>query len=52
MKHPDILTDLMEKLTNGTLRVNIVRTFSLDRITDAHTCLEDQSIIGKIVVVL
>jgi len=44
------LTELLEQVAAGTLRVQIGRTFLLDEIVEAHRCMEENKAGGKIVV--
>ncbi len=44
------LQDLVEQLETGALRVQIGQVFSLDRIVEAHRCMEMNAAGGKIVV--
>jgi len=44
-----ILTDLMEKLSNGQIKCHIAQTFPLEQIKEAHQLLE-RTEIGKIII--
>ena len=44
------LDDLAKQVAEGTLRVQIGKTFGLDQIVQAHRCMEQNKAAGKIVV--
>ena len=48
-KDMNVITDLLK---NGKLKVHIDKTFSFDRVGDAHDYLEHEKIVGKIVVTI
>ena len=44
------LQDLVEQVEQGSLHVQVGRTFQLDQIVEAHRCMEHNAAQGKIVV--
>src|SRR5258707_14173638 len=44
------LDELVEQIAQGTLPIQIGRTFRLDEIVEAHRCMEENKAGGKIVV--
>jgi NADPH:quinone reductase-like Zn-dependent oxidoreductase len=44
------LNDLVQQVVDGTLRIQIGRTFHLDEIVEAHRMMEENTAGGKIVV--
>jgi NADPH:quinone reductase-like Zn-dependent oxidoreductase len=46
------LDELAQKVSAGTLRIQIGRVFSLDEIVEAHTLMEENKAGGKIVVLV
>ena len=45
------LNELVKQIEDGTLRVQVGRTFRLDEIVEAHRCMEENKAGGKIVVI-
>ena len=41
--------DLIDQVENGTLHVQVGKTFGLDEIVEAHKCMEGNKAGGKIV---
>jgi NADPH:quinone reductase-like Zn-dependent oxidoreductase len=44
------LGELVEQIAEGTLHIQVGRTFHLDEIVEAHRCMEENKAGGKIVV--
>jgi len=44
------LDDLARQIAAGELRIQVGRVFTLDRIAEAHRCMEENAAGGKIVV--
>ncbi|RXH58689.1 hypothetical protein GRAN_1999 [Granulicella sibirica] len=44
------LRNLLTQIEDGTLHVQVGRTFALDEIVEAHRCMEENKAGGKIVV--
>ncbi len=48
--HSMPLQELLDQIQNGSLKVQVGKTFTLDNIAEAHTCMEENKAGGKIVV--
>jgi NADPH:quinone reductase-like Zn-dependent oxidoreductase len=46
------LEELVDLISDGTLPINVGRTFKLDQIVEAHRCMEENKAGGKIVVLV